>query len=355
MKKVSVVIPVYTVEKYIADAVQSVLEQTYKELEVIVVDDGTPDASIEICQQFTDPRIKIIHQNNRGASAARNNGIRHAQGDYIAFLDGDDTWVPEKLEKHISHLESSPNVGVSFSYCAFVDENGKPLGLYNATEYKVITPGAILCRNPIVSPSCLVTRREVLEAVKFQQEIDGVIEDCYFDENLRQSEDAECWFRICVKTNWKLEAIPEILANYRLHSVGNSANLLKTLDSWDQFIEKAKLYASEIVAEWEKPAMAYTLRYLARKAVTMNDGSMAMNLTHKALTTHWRILLEEPRRTFITLGAAFALWLLPQPLYRQLQLIGLKVISNSQKRRIQKDQLAKNQVEQFQSLEPKSS
>ncbi|MUL39034.1 glycosyltransferase family 2 protein [Gloeocapsopsis dulcis] len=338
MKKVSVVIPVYAVEKYIADAVQSVLEQTHENLEAILVNDGTPDASIEICKQFTDPRVKIIHQTNRGASAARNNGIRHAQGDYIAFLDADDIWVPEKLEKHIHHLESSPNVGVSFSYCAFVDEFGTPLGLYNATEYKVITPGAILCRNPIVSPSCLVTRREVLEEVKFQQELNGIIEDCYFDEDLRQSEDAECWFRICVKTNWQLEAIPEILATYRLHSVGNSANLLKTLDSWDQFIEKARVYASEIVAEWEKPAMAYTLRYLARKAVTMSDGSMAINLSHKALMTHWRILLEEPRRTFVTLAAAYALGFLPQLLYHQLQSIGLKVIGASQRRRILKDQ-----------------
>lgn len=338
MKKVSVIIPVYAVEQYIADAVQSVLKQTYENLEVILVDDGTPDASIEICKQFTDPRVKIIHQENRGASAARNNGIRHAQGDYIAFLDADDTWVPEKLEKHIHHLESLPNVGVSFSYCAFVDEFSKPLGIYNATEYKVITPGAILCRNPIVSPSCLVTRREVLEEIKFQQRTNGFVEDCFFDENLLQSEDAECWFRICVTTNWKLEAIPEVLATYRLHSVGNSANLLKTLGSWDQFIEKARLYAPEIVAEWEKPAMAYTLRYLARKAVTMSDGSMALNLSYKALMTHWQILLEEPRRTIVTLAAAWALWLLPQPLYRQLQTIGLKIISHSQKRRIQKDQ-----------------
>ncbi|MBE9192593.1 glycosyltransferase family 2 protein [Gloeocapsopsis crepidinum LEGE 06123] len=343
MKKVSVIVPVYAAEKYIADAVQSVLAQSYKNFEIILVDDGTPDASIEVCQQFIDSRIKIIHQNNRGASAARNNGIRHAQGEYIAFLDADDTWVPEKLEKHINHLEKSPNVGVSFSYCAFVDEVGKPLGIYNATEYKVITPGAILCRNPIVSPSCLVTRREVLEGIKFQQEYDGIVEDCYFDENLRQSEDAECWFRICVKTNWKLEVIPELLATYRLHSIGNSANLLKTLESWDQFIAQAQLYAPAVVAEWEKPAMAYTLRYLARKAVTMSDGSMAINLSRRALMTHWRILIEEPRRTLVTLTAAYALWFLPQPFYTQLQSIGLKVIGASQKRRIQKDQ-AKNQA-----------
>jgi glycosyltransferase involved in cell wall biosynthesis len=338
MKKISVIIPVYAAEKYIADAVQSVLNQSYQHFEILLVDDGTPDASLKICEQFTDPRIKIIRQSNRGASAARNNGIRHAQGEYIAFLDADDTWVPEKLEKHINHLERSPDVGVSFSYCAFVDEAGKSLGLYNATEYKVITPGAILCRNPIANPSCLVTRREVLEEIKFQQEYNGIIEDCYFDESLRQSEDAECWLRICIKTNWKFAVIPELLATYRLHSVGNSANLLNTLESWEQLTEKVRRYAPEVIGEWENPAMAYTLRYLARKAVTMSDGSMAIKLTHKAIATHWQILLEEPRRTLVTLAAAYLLYLLPQRFYSQIKNLGLKFISANQRRRIIKDQ-----------------
>src|SRR4028119_483182 len=105
MKKVSVIIPVYKVEKYVAATVQSVLQQTYKNFELLLIDDGSPDRSVEICQQFTDPRIKIISQTNRGLAGARNTGIRHAQGDYIALLDGDDMWLPNKLEKHIEHLE----------------------------------------------------------------------------------------------------------------------------------------------------------------------------------------------------------------------------------------------------------
>src|SRR4028118_491035 len=103
MKKVSVIIPVYQVEKYIAAAVQSVLEQTYKDFELLIIDDGSTDRSLEICQQFSDPRIKIIRQQNQGVCAARNTGIRHAQTEYLAFLDGDDLWLPTKLEKHVEH------------------------------------------------------------------------------------------------------------------------------------------------------------------------------------------------------------------------------------------------------------
>ncbi|NEO51027.1 MAG: glycosyltransferase family 2 protein, partial [Moorea sp. SIO4A3] len=105
MKHVSVIIPVYGVENYIAAAVQSVLEQTYTNFEVLIIDDESPDSSIKICQEFSDQRLKIIHQTNRGLAGARNTGIRHAKGDYLAFLDGDDLWLPQKLERHIEHLE----------------------------------------------------------------------------------------------------------------------------------------------------------------------------------------------------------------------------------------------------------
>ncbi|NES42262.1 glycosyltransferase family A protein, partial [Moorena sp. SIO2C4] len=149
MKKVSVIIPVYKVEKYIAATVESVLAQTYKNFELLLIDDGSPDNSIQICQQINDPRIKIIRQDNQGVSAARNTGIRHAQGEYIAFLDGDDLWVPEKLEKHVLHQETSPHVGVSFSYSAFIDETGSPLGIYQIAKTKDITTDYIMCRNPI--------------------------------------------------------------------------------------------------------------------------------------------------------------------------------------------------------------
>src|SRR5690242_5160744 len=110
MKKVSIVIPVYGAEQYVSAAVQSAIKQTYKNLEILIIDDGSPDKSIEICQQFTDSRIKIIRQKNRGLPGARNTGIRHAQGEYIGFLDADDIWLPEKIEKHVEHLDNSPDV-----------------------------------------------------------------------------------------------------------------------------------------------------------------------------------------------------------------------------------------------------
>lgn len=337
MKLVSVIIPVYKVEKYIAVTVQSVLDQTYKHFELLIIDDGSPDRSIEICQQFTDNRIRIIRQQNRGVAAARNTGIRHAQGEYLAFLDADDLWTPEKLAKHVEHLENSPDVGVSFCRSAFIDEVGRPLGIYQITKLKGITPLDVLCRTPIGNGSVPVIRRKVLEEIAFQDNLYGAVENFYFDDDrqLHPSEDVECWLRIAMKTNWLIEGIPEALTLYRVNSQGFSAQLIKKLNSWETMLEKARTYVPpEPMAAWEKIAMAYQLRYLARRAVTLEAGSTAVQFAHQALSTYWHILQEEPRRTLITLAAAYFLWLIPKPLYLQIHSVALKIAGASQRRRI---------------------
>ncbi|MBD1935704.1 MULTISPECIES: glycosyltransferase family 2 protein [Cyanophyceae] len=338
MKKFSVIIPTYKVEKYIAAAIESVLNQTYQNFEIIVVNDDSPDRSIEICQQFTDSRIKIVSQKNRGLAGARNTGIRHAQGDYIALLDGDDLWLPEKLEKHFEHLESSPAVGISFSRSAFIDEAGNSLGTYLMPKLKEITPPDLLRDNPVGNGSAAVIRKEVLEAIKFQDNFYGTVEYFYFDDVFRQAEDIECWLRILLQTNWKIEGIPEALTLYRVNSGGLSASLLNQFEALQKVIEKTRSYAPELIAQWENPTKAYQLRYLARSAVRLKAGSMAVQLMHQALAAHWRLVFEQPRRTLMTLAAAYMLWLLPQPLYAQIEAVAAKMTAATQKRRILQEQ-----------------
>ncbi len=341
MARVSVIIPVYKVEKFVAATIKSVLAQTYKNFELLIIDDGSPDRSVEICQQFTDPRIKIIRQENRGVAAARNIGIRQAQGEYIALLDADDLWLPEKLEKHVEHLENSPDVGVSFSRSAFIDSAGKPLGIYQMSKLKDITPLDILCRTPIGNGSVAVIRRELLEAIRFQENHDGVMEDCYFnnDRQLHPSEDVECWLRMAVLTNWQIEGLAEALTLYRVNPEGHSAQLLKKLNSWETMLSKVRAYAPEQLVQWEKPAMAYQLRHLARRAVTLGAGSTAVELINRAIFTYGRILCEEPHRTLLTLSAAYCLWLLPRSFYTQMQTFAMNLAGAIQRRRILQDQV----------------
>jgi glycosyltransferase involved in cell wall biosynthesis len=329
MPNVSIIIPTYNAERYISETVQSVLAQTYPDFELLIIDDGSTDKSIKIIQNFTDPRIRIIHQENRGLPGARNTGIRHARGNYITFLDADDLWVPTKLQKHISHFERDPSVGISFSYSMFIDEHGKSLGLYQKPRrLKNISPAYILGRNPVGNGSSSVIRREVFAEINFQDNLHGKFEDYYFDERLRhnQAEDVECWLRIAIQTNWQFAGLPEVLTLYRINSSGLSANLLKQLEALEGVIEKTRTYAPDIIKASEHTARAYHLRYIARRAVTLRDGTIAMEMMQRAMASDWRILLQEPQRTLLTMGAAYLLNLLPTSLYSRTEQFVLDLI-----------------------------
>jgi glycosyltransferase involved in cell wall biosynthesis len=343
MKLVSVIIPVYKAEKYVASTLQSVLNQTYKNLEILIIDDESPDRSIEICKQFSDPRIKIIHQKNRGLSGARNKGIQQAQGEYLAFIDADDLWLPEKIEKHVEHLDNSPTVGVSFSRSTFIDQDGASLNIHQMPRLKNITPYQVLARNPIGNGSAAVFRKQVFEDIKYQDNLHGYVEDFYFDERFRLTQDTECWMRIALQTSWQMEGIPESLTLYRVNSQGLSASVLTKLKSLEEVVEKVRSYAPEFIAQCENRAKAYHRRYVARRAVTLKDGPMAVKLFNSAIAAHWQILIEEPRRTLITGGAAYLLCLLPQSLYSSIEALALKVTGATQSRRIALEQAGRTQ------------
>ena len=146
---VSVVMPVYNVERYVGEAIASVLAQTYEDFELIIVDDGGQDQSMEICEQFDDERIFIVRQKNRGLAGARNTGIAAARGKFIALIDSDDRWLPEKLALHVIHLENNPQLGVSFSPSRFIDGDGQPMRLKMRPKLDDIAPQDIFCRNPV--------------------------------------------------------------------------------------------------------------------------------------------------------------------------------------------------------------
>ena len=332
MKLVSVIIPVYGVEAYIAATVQSVLEQTYEHFELLIVDDGSPDNSREICQQFNDPRIKIIEQPNQGVSAARNRGIEQAKGEFLAFLDGDDLWRPEKLNKHIEHLENSPKVGVSFSRFTFINEAGESLEISKISKIKGIKAQLILCRNPVGNPSCVVIRRDVFETLNFQDEIyKDTISDIYFDQNLSQFEDVELWLRIALKTDWEIEGIPEALTVYRINPKGASSDFGKQLDALSKMLEKTKSYAPELVAKYGRVVQAYMFRKGAQRAVHQREKTNAIGMIYKALSIYPKIIFQEPLRTLLILGAAYSLYLLPQPIYCKVERFALKITGSLQR------------------------
>ncbi|MEM9511785.1 MAG: glycosyltransferase family A protein [Cyanobacteria bacterium P01_E01_bin.48] len=306
---VSVVIPMYGVAATIAAAVDSVLAQTYQRLEVIAVDDGSPDDSATVCEQCSDPRLRVVRQTNRGLAGARNTGIRVSRGDYIGFLDGDDMWLPDKIARHVEHLERSPQVGVSFSRSELMEADGTRLGTYLNPRLTDINVAYLLRENPVGNGSAAIVRRETLSAIAFVGDRSGEpvteTENWYFDETFRRAEDQECWLRIALLTDWQIEGLAAPLTLYRINRGGLSANLHRQLESWEQMVTKLRALSPELIAPHERRARAYILRYLARNAIRMGSKDAAA-FARKALTTDWRIAIEEPRRTSLTVLAAHA-------------------------------------------------
>ncbi len=220
MEKISIIMPCFNAVAHIRRGVSSALAQTMADIELIVVNDGSTDESLRILDTIEDPRLRIINQLNRGVSAARNRGIREARGNYIAFLDADDTWEPTCLEKLYAALESCPTAVLA--YCGWQN-----VGLLGGRDKPYVPPDyensdkmahlLLTCPWPI---HAALTRRESIAAAGG------------FDERLSNAEDYKMW--LAIASRFELVRVPEVLAYYHFHkgpqATKNKAKAAK--DNW---------------------------------------------------------------------------------------------------------------------------
>lgn len=216
--KVSVIIPAYQDAEHIGAAVDSALAQTYPDREVIVVDDGSTDDTLRVLSAYGDA-IRVISQPNRGPSAARNLGIQQAQGEWVAFLDADDVWLPEKLALQMPLFQKGNGVGLVCSDTYFVDS----LGLRPRTGFMDNSPCSGRVLKTIFTASFIPTSTVVVRKACLDQ-VGG------FDGSLRACEDLDLWLRIAAE--WEIDFVPEPLAHYRISEGQLSSqrvNMLKGL------------------------------------------------------------------------------------------------------------------------------
>jgi len=309
---VSVVIPTYNVEDYIEQAVSSVLAQSYRNLEVIIVDDQSPDNSIALVKNtFSDYRIKIIKQQNRGLAGARNTGIRHANGEFIALLDSDDFWAINKIEKHITQMLENPHCGLSFCASQFVDKQGQLLNRRQAPKKKSNYQASdIFCRNPIGNGSVPVIRKRILEQIGFQTD-DKTENDKpytqYFHESLKQSEDIDCWTRIAILTATDFLYIDEELTFYRLINTSLSADVNTQFSTWMMLLENLDQYAPGFAQKYGPIAKAFQYRYLARRSLFQGYANNALKFMWLAIKTKPSAMFYEVRKTIETIIGACVL------------------------------------------------
>ncbi len=211
---ISIVVPTYERSKYLRGAIETAVEQTYENIEVIVVDDGSTEEYAEaIVSEFSENVDYIRHDENQGLSAARNTGVRESKGEYIAFLDDDDRWHKSKLDRQLSALSTNQEAGLVTCLVAAITPQGEVVHC-ERTAPSGDCSKAILVSNYIGTPSRVLVRRDVFD------EVGG------FDESLPTKQDWDFYIRLC--QNWHVVAVKDHLCLRTIHeSMSNSPEDLK--------------------------------------------------------------------------------------------------------------------------------
>lgn len=206
---VSCIVPAFNAERFLAQAIDSIAGQSHPSLEIIVVDDGSTDRTGDVARSHS-AGVRCIRQENGGGASARNHGVRHASGEYLAFLDADDLWHPQKIERQLSRFRERPALGISVT-C---------MSNFRVSAHDADAPvraggdGSVI---PAYSMSTMMAGRTAFERV-------GV-----FDDTLRHADDTE-WFLRARAAGIEMELVEEVLAYRRLHSenlslTGRSASI----------------------------------------------------------------------------------------------------------------------------------
>ncbi|HEX5322179.1 MAG TPA: glycosyltransferase [Capsulimonadaceae bacterium] len=292
---VSCVIACYNRPVFVRDAIQSALDQTYPALEIIVVDDGSTDDTPQVLASYGD-RIKVVRQQNAGTAAARNTGVAEASGKYLAWLDSDDAWLPQKIADQVAVAEEHPETEQVFTLCQAMDENGTP----PPPSDPIPTPKAIIrddilrmmvVESEVMTPSCLV-RREALDAV-------GGFDPQY------SAEDWELNFRLAQRGPFAF--IPAPLTRVRIHGQR------KTTDRWPHALGLLKLRhkieaareellkrdpSPEMLRAYERHRVKYADAYyrVGRLALERGDAQYARDSLREAIRLNPRIPKYHTRR-----------------------------------------------------------
>lgn len=209
---ISIIIPNYNYAKYIARTIDSALAQTYPNIEVVVVDDESKDDSLDVLEEFGS-RIKVIAQTNQGVSAARNNGVAASSGELVAFLDADDLWSPEKLERQMAIIDRDAEIGLVHCWMTYIDTEDKPMGqMADGTAGQIAAEILRFDGGGVIGAgsTSLIPRRVF-------DEVGG------FDVRMSTAADWDISYRIAAR--YKIGMVCEPLVQYRIHNSNMHGNV----------------------------------------------------------------------------------------------------------------------------------
>lgn len=300
MDLITVIVPVYNGEATLADAIDSVLAQTHTHLELLVIDDGSTDRTAEVAQSRGDPRVALHRFPNGGAAASRNRGIRLARGRYLSFLDADDYWRSDKLEKQLAALAADPAAGLAYSFTTYVDSGGRFLhGGYQKPLSGWVLP-ELFVRFFIQNGSNALLRREVFDTVGD------------FDTTFEVCDDLDFYLRVAAR--FPFAVVAEHQVYYRKHSGSLSANALRMQRAADRALRRAVERYPEL-RPYRREARAVMGHYILGLALEEPRQWRHLPLALRCVSSQLRagragwLLLWEHRRSIAYRLRRLATWL----------------------------------------------
>jgi glycosyltransferase involved in cell wall biosynthesis len=229
MPKVEVIIPAYNAARYLPIAIESVVAQTFEDWRILLVDDGSTDDTTQVIapyRQELGEKLLYLRKANGGLPAARNTAIRHATAEFLALLDADDIWLPNRLEESLKVFEGRPQVGLSYGYISRVDPDGALIDTFAARQ----------CNGEGWIAPHIYTRAVYLPCptITFRKRCVGEIG--MFDETMRATEDRDLWLRIALK--YEVALVPHLIAYYRMSPASMTTDSDRMLTAQMQFIDK---------------------------------------------------------------------------------------------------------------------
>ncbi len=282
---ISIITPTYNREAFLPAAIESVLAQSYKEFELIIVDDGSTDNSRELINTYAekDSRVKYLYQENQRQSVARNYALSVAKGDFICFLDSDNYWPSDKLEKSIKAFEVYPDADIVYGDCITIDEQGNELHRHNMRRYSGRI-AALLLKDNFISMNTTMTRRKCFN------EMGGM------SGKRRVADDYDLWLKFSAR--YRFQYIPEFLAYYRVMENQISSNKKLRFETNEKIILDFLAEYPDAVSKQERDAGLSAFYIRKARHYASSDKTEAYAAIRSALVIKplsigaWRALVK---------------------------------------------------------------
>ena len=315
---VSVIVPAYNVAPYVAEAVTSALQQTEERIEVIVMDDGSVDGTAERIRSIADQRLRILSQQHSGSAAARNSGMSYARAPYVAFLDADDRWVPDKLERHIAILENNPAVDMTFSNSSVIDAKGRLWPMLKLHPGGAVSLEELIRENWTRNGSAVVVRRKALDLAG------------PFDTSLPACTDIDMWLRIAGLRGGNTYCLPEVLIYYRRRPGQLSGDWRRMEAGFRHLAEKLRQSSPREYQRASAQSFSNRYRYFAIIAFEETAIRDALRLLWRSIRISPRSSLTDPR-TWLTLMIICSGSVLPARMKDRLWTLAARIIKRSRR------------------------